>query len=617
MKILFFKPLNKLKTTFKMNRFLLIISLVNTSFSYGQYAIKSNYLVNTDKNISFIDSCATFWVATYDSIENGFASNVSRDGTVSDGYALKTMLSQTRNAYAMAKAFMITGDTSYIKYARGGLDFMYDHAWDSTHGGWYNEMARNGRILAQNETGTWNNGRKWSFMQHYALLGIASMVEATDNSKDIQALQNGFDVIDNYLWDQREGYVGYYDEADLDWSNPTGKGFTPTVDAITTNALNLYLLYGGEFYKERLKILGDNIIEHMIPAMESFEYGFPENYDSDWNPNLGSTFTFTGHFLKTAWCLARIYLIIPEQKYIDGSTLLLDEVLAKGYDDQYGGCYTNYNGLTGQRYNTNKEWWQMEQMFTAAIMNYYITGNELFLQKADETLSFYMKYFRDKVYGDVFGSTSRTGQALGTSKASYWKAGYHSVELAFYTYLYGNLFIHQKPAELYYYFPATDSARSISLYPLAIEDENLIVTNVLLNDSLFDDYNPITRELSIDSGEGGIFKVTFENIKTSTIISPQFEAPENFVLFQNWPNPFNPSTTIRFNLPSQQDVNLSIYNVLGKEIYTIVNTQLQSGEHNYYWDGFDKNNKKVASGVYFYILKATNYSKIKKMILVK
>jgi len=88
-------------------------------------------------------------------------------------------------------------------------------------------------------------------------------------------------------------------------------------------------------------------------------------------------------------------------------------------------------------------------------------------------------------------------------------------------------------------------------------------------------------------------------------------------LKQNYPNPFNPITTICYQLPENGKVELTIYNLKGQKVKTLVNDQLSAGQHSIVWNGTDENNKPVSSGIYFYKLKATNFEKTRKMILMK
>ena len=78
------------------------------------------------------------------------------------------------------------------------------------------------------------------------------------------------------------------------------------------------------------------------------------------------------------------------------------------------------------------------------------------------------------------------------------------------------------------------------------------------------------------------------------------------IFLKSTPNPFNPTTEISFVLDKQQDVELIIYSIMGKKIKTVVNSNLDIGQHSYLWDGTDFNGKPVASGTYIYQLKAGN-----------
>jgi hypothetical protein len=88
--------------------------------------------------------------------------------------------------------------------------------------------------------------------------------------------------------------------------------------------------------------------------------------------------------------------------------------------------------------------------------------------------------------------------------------------------------------------------------------------------------------------------------------------PEKFFLSQNYPNPFNPTTKIKFGLPIQSHAKLTVYDVLGREVWVLVNEELKAGEYNVEW-----NATILASGIYFYRLEADNYSVTRKMVLIK
>ena len=94
-------------------------------------------------------------------------------------------------------------------------------------------------------------------------------------------------------------------------------------------------------------------------------------------------------------------------------------------------------------------------------------------------------------------------------------------------------------------------------------------------------------------------------------------APLQFELYQNLPNPFNPSTTIRYSLSEATQVRLSIYNVLGQEIRVLVNAGQAAGTYNAEWDGHDAFGREVSTGLYLYRLKAGQHVAVNKMVLAK
>lgn len=92
----------------------------------------------------------------------------------------------------------------------------------------------------------------------------------------------------------------------------------------------------------------------------------------------------------------------------------------------------------------------------------------------------------------------------------------------------------------------------------------------------------------------------------------QIELPTQFCLRQNFPNPFNPSTSIEFQVPNQSPVTLKIFDVLGREVATLVSELKQAGTHAVKWDA-----TQLSSGVYFYSLIAGQFRETRRMILMK
>ncbi len=93
--------------------------------------------------------------------------------------------------------------------------------------------------------------------------------------------------------------------------------------------------------------------------------------------------------------------------------------------------------------------------------------------------------------------------------------------------------------------------------------------------------------------------------------------PTAFALYQNYPNPFNPETQIKYDLPASGHVSLTIYNVLGQRVKVLVDEFQDSGRKSVIWDGHDDSGDEVATGIYFYKIKADSFEKTRKMVLIK
>ena len=113
-------------------------------------------------------------------------------------------------------------------------------------------------------------------------------------------------------------------------------------------------------------------------------------------------------------------------------------------------------------------------------------------------------------------------------------------------------------------------------------------------------------------GENGIILRTTTGGGPVTIVENENQSPYTFQLFQNFPNPFNPSTTVRFSIPIEAEVHLNVYNALGQEIAELVNNRLKEGYHEINFDA-----TSLTSGIYFYRLETENFVDVKKMIIIK
>jgi hypothetical protein len=130
------------------------------------------------------------------------------------------------------------------------------------------------------------------------------------------------------------------------------------------------------------------------------------------------------------------------------------------------------------------------------------------------------------------------------------------------------------------------------------------VNGIIIDDKLTESY-----DMKLVAGD--------QQYVEETVLKILSEIPEEFSLSQNYPNPFNPLTKIDFSLPKTGRVVITIYNLLGQEVTTLVNERLAYGYHTVTWQGMDRMGRPVSSGVYFSELKAAGNRKTRKMLLLK
>ncbi|MCK5050248.1 MAG: T9SS type A sorting domain-containing protein [Candidatus Cloacimonetes bacterium] len=167
------------------------------------------------------------------------------------------------------------------------------------------------------------------------------------------------------------------------------------------------------------------------------------------------------------------------------------------------------------------------------------------------------------------------------------------------------------------------TSRELTGYNVYLDDMNTVLTFTTDLQCLLTDYEELVSGQEYVAGVSAVYDDPGE----STIITINFiyagtEADDALVdatiLNGNYPNPFNPETTISFSVVQTSSlVNLDIYNLKGQKIKTLVNEILSAGNHSYIWNGTDEKGKSVASGVYLYKMKTGNYVLTKKMILMK
>ena len=163
--------------------------------------------------------------------------------------------------------------------------------------------------------------------------------------------------------------------------------------------------------------------------------------------------------------------------------------------------------------------------------------------------------------------------------------------------------------------PVTVSADVNSSLPQGLVVQVVDIPNRMVYDQFL--VNGITIDDKLTEGYDMKLVAGDQQYVEETVLKILSEIPEEFSLSQNYPNPFNPLTKMDFSLPKTGRVVITIYNLLGQEVTTLINERLSYGYHTVTWQGTDRMGRPVGSGVYFSELKAAGNRKTRKMILLK
>lgn len=140
-----------------------------------------------------------------------------------------------------------------------------------------------------------------------------------------------------------------------------------------------------------------------------------------------------------------------------------------------------------------------------------------------------------------------------------------------------------------------------------------LVTLTLNAEGVSTDTYQDTLEIITDDPNNGSTLIPMQvEIKESTGLGDKDSVPEKFTLEANYPNPFNPETVIRYALPKATQVEIEVYNAIGRHIQTLINDYRKAGYHRVTFDG-----SGLTSGVYLYRIKTDGFQKTRKMLLIK
>ncbi|UCD18027.1 MAG: T9SS type A sorting domain-containing protein [Candidatus Zixiibacteriota bacterium] len=206
---------------------------------------------------------------------------------------------------------------------------------------------------------------------------------------------------------------------------------------------------------------------------------------------------------------------------------------------------------------------------------------------------------------DDFDGTTLSNKLTEKLDKSYAEAGYHSVGL-------DSVLAIGAGNDFYAVVKFTNASQS---YPFAADNLGPIEigkTYISLSGAS-GTWIDVGSSASVDLG----IRVRSGTALSLSVDEDEELLPSGFCLTQNHPNPFNPATTIDYSIPRRTHVEISVYNLLGQQINTLVDAIKPPGEHSIIWNGQDVAGNRIPSGVYFYRIRTSDFVQSKKMVLLK
>ena len=404
---------------------------LDTVESQMRYAVKQGLL---DK----------YYPANVDTIYGGYLSTFNYEFKPV-GEQDKMIVTQSRNTWSTAKAAIFYHDTSYIAMSRSGFYFLHDKMWDSTYGGFYNLVTRDGKIKSI---------IKEAYGNAFAIYGLSAYYECSHDTIALNFAKTAFMWLEQHSHDSI--YKGYYQHLNRNGShvirmgdekNTSDLGYKDQNSSIhILEALTeLYKVWPNNLVRQRLQemleLIRDKIITPKGYLQLYFTYDWkPVSYqdspDSIIKKNHYIDHVSFGHDVETA------YLMQEADETLNGKvsakTLavgkkMVDHALNNGWDDKVGGFYDegyyfkNKPGIT-ITYNTKNWWAQAEALNTLLMFSYMYPDDALhYRDKFFKEWQYVQIYLIDHEHGDWYEEGLDNSPEYKTKlKAQIWKSTYHN-----------------------------------------------------------------------------------------------------------------------------------------------------------------------------------------------
>lgn len=402
-----------------------------------------------------VEHLAPLWLKhAPDEAFGGFRTRLSRNWQPEES-AEKMPAMLSRQIYGLSAAYLLSGDDRYLEAARDGADFLLTHGWDERHGGWFDQLTRDGEPMKMTKTIS---------LQLYTNVGLTMYGFTTGDDVALEHVNRSLQIQRTRARDPIHG--GYAQQLDrdlsvLDW----GKNKHAHYGYVGSLLLNLYLTTGDDQVLDYSRELTDLSLDKMR-GPGGWLYGFQSKFDRQWQrtPKVieGVEVASIGAQLTAALALLRLHEQTGAHRYLEAGLELGQRTTQTGFDEERGAWLEFIAAKPPHERigETKVHWWHQVYGGFLQLHLYHLTGDKQFLDNFEKTERFFTENFHDREHGGVFPAVDLDGNAVGQPrKASPWRTSYHEMEHALLNYLYLSLFVHRQPAVLHFCFDGAGDFR--------------------------------------------------------------------------------------------------------------------------------------------------------------
>lgn len=390
----------------------------------------------------------------------------------------------SRHLFSYATAYLLTGDEAYLEVAEEVFRFLTEHGWDPEYGGWFDEVDRAGAVVEPT---------KDLFNQAYAVTGLAMYYFVTHDPRARDYIDRSLEILQAHAWD--DAYGGYLRSLARDLSVlETRKDFSPQIAPVSGYLLYLY----AATRDVRLLRHAEEILGIVLARTRDPETGWVMGrFDRTWNPTAPrqDTRVNVGHNLETAWLLMRLHLLTGNEHYREAAAELGASMIEHAFRPETGAWAHQLRLDDRNVHGETTPWWVQAYGNMVQLVQYRITREPRHLETFRKGAEFWNNAFLDHEHGATFLTVFLDGRVHRADKGVRTKTSYHAMEYALLNYLYLNLWVRGRPAELH--FRVADPAPGARLYPSPVDDPDVRIARVEINGREWPDFDPVNGFINL------------------------------------------------------------------------------------------------------------------------